>query len=316
MLTLLSRTICLPNLLENNLAMTDKRLLCSWDWGDDCKRWFNLLSESSPPKTIGRSPFRFRKDVITKLEDSINKESDEVKKKKFQVKLEKWVAFRNCVLRNINRSANQDEEFKHKDIIVARHHFPHECQEKKPIFKMIKQNLSSKEAQDLNIPLDRHTQTNHNGKTCYFLAPVVAKNEMQNIVKLKRRGGRSCAMREVVKSANEAKKVTPISDNLRANEHFAFEMKSPTLNSYPVELSFTALLHQDEDNAHMITKNNCTLSTDTTVGRNLEDSSREQISLNHCVPSKVKLLSILTQLVQQENQALHSEYGIKKNCSN
>ena len=81
LLTLLLHPTYLPKQTQNTLAMTEKRLTRSCDWSDDCNRWLNLLSESSPPKSIGQPPFRFRKDVITKLEATMNNDSDERKEK-------------------------------------------------------------------------------------------------------------------------------------------------------------------------------------------------------------------------------------------
>ena len=104
LLTLLLHPTYLSKQTQNILAMTDKRYACSCDWGDDCKRWLDLLSENSPPKSIGQPPFRFRKDVVTKLEATTNNESDEGKNNVTQQNLEKWIAFRKCILRNINRN--------------------------------------------------------------------------------------------------------------------------------------------------------------------------------------------------------------------
>ena len=66
------------------------------------------------------------------------------------------IGFRKCVLRNINRNAKY-EVYKDEDIVVARHHFPHEYQ--KSIFspfRLPEQKLTTDVAKKLNIPRDSY----------------------------------------------------------------------------------------------------------------------------------------------------------------
>ena len=71
----------------------------------------------------------------------------------------------------MNRNAKY-EDYESKDIVVARHHFPHMCQENRlgTCMRVIEHKLTSKEAKELNIPLDKknHNITTKNGIKYHF----------------------------------------------------------------------------------------------------------------------------------------------------
>ena len=64
------------------------------------------------------------------LDKNIETESDKGTKEALQQKANKWILFRKCMLRHVNRNT-EHEDYKSKDTVVARHHFRRMCQENK-----------------------------------------------------------------------------------------------------------------------------------------------------------------------------------------
>ena len=91
------------------------------------------------------------------LQKNVETEYDKGTKEGLHRKANKWISFRKCMLRNVNRN-DKYEDYESKDIVVARHRFPHQCQENRlaTCMRVIEHKITTKEVKEFNIPIYKY----------------------------------------------------------------------------------------------------------------------------------------------------------------
>ena len=144
---------------------------------------------------------------------------------------------------------------------------------------VIEHKITTKEAKQLNIPIDKcnYDFTAKNGMKCYFFAPVVTKNKIRD------------SMDNSKRNVSSIKQVKQMEHNVNI-----FTLSSEKIDDYSQLTCPT--MHLQYQNTDI----NVESSSEIESG----NGNSAEITIDNYLPSKDKLLRMLSRLVEQKKDSL------------